>query len=365
MKIAFDHQAFTLQKFGGISRYLTELASELIFLGQDVRFFAGLYQNHYLSNFDSKLVSGNYIEKYPKKTGTIIDYLNHFLTQAQIKSYKPDIIHETYYSFASQAKTSAARIVTVHDMIHEFFPNSLKKNDPLTKYKRTACERADHIISVSKNTKKDLIDLFQISPDKISVIPLAVNPLKSKSSSLKVNASKPFILYVGARYEYKNFKLLVKALGSSFSLKSNFDLVAFGGGKFDSEELALISSLGLASSQVRQEEGSDEVLTSLYRSASAFAYPSIYEGFGLPPLEAMLNGCPVISSNTSSMPEVIQDAAEFFNPQSLDGLISALESVLFSEDRKKELIQKGKDRVTEFSWRKCATQTLDVYQQFV
>lgn len=363
MKIAFDHQAFTLQKFGGVSRYLTQLATELDNLGQEVRIFAGIYQNQYLPKIDPSLVSGRHIKKYPKKTGTIIDYLNHFWTQGQIKSYAPDIIHETYYSFAYQAKVKAARVVTVHDMIHEIFPDSFKKNDPLTNYKRSACERADHIISVSQNTKNDLINKFQIAPEKISVIHLAVNSLNSLSIPSEIISPKPFILYVGARYEYKNFKLLVKALGTSPDLKNNFDLVVFGGGNFDEKELSLFSSLGLSTSQVRYVEGSDDTLVSLYRTASAFVYPSIYEGFGLPPLEAMLHDCPVISSNTSSMPEVIGDAAEFFNPNSLDELTFALERVLFSENRKTELIQKGRKRVAEFSWKKCAVQTLAIYQK--
>ena len=131
---------------------------------------------------------------------------------------------------------------------------------------------------------------------------------------------------------------------------------------FDKEEVKFIKSVGLKSNQVTHVSGDDNTLKNLYQSAEALVYPSLYEGFGMPPLEAMANGCPVVSSNTSSMPEVIGDAAEYFNPESVEELLSAIENVL-SSNRKEELVNLGFKRVKMFSWKKCAKETLSVYQR--
>jgi glycosyltransferase involved in cell wall biosynthesis len=136
--------------------------------------------------------------------------------------------------------------------------------------------------------------------------------------------------------------------------------VAFGGGHFSAEEIKLIDETGLGNS-VKQVSGNDERLASFYQNAAAFVYPSFYEGFGLPPLEAMAQQCPVISSNTSSMPEVIGDAGEFFDPHSKMEMRSAIERVIFSSAKRALLVERGKTRLAEFSWAKCAAQTGHVY----
>jgi glycosyltransferase involved in cell wall biosynthesis len=362
MKIAFDHQAFTMQRYGGVSRYLTKLVGELELLDQEVNVFAGFHQNFYLSKMPTSIVSGRFIDGYIKKTGTIFNYFNHYLTQPQIVAYRPDIVHETYYSFEKPYKVNAPRVVTAHDMIHELFPESFRKNDPLSRNKKAAFQRADHIISVSHNTKMDLINLFDIAPDKITVIHLA-GSTESDSVVTSPISSRPYLLFVGDRKGYKNFEFLLKGYAASDDLNRNLDLIAFGAGKFSKEEMKLIYDLGLDSFRVRQISGLDEQLKELYKSAEALVYPSIYEGFGLPPLEAMSLNCPVVSSNTSSMPEVIGDAAEFFSPKNMDELIHAIKKVVFFEERKKELIAKGKLRLQIFSWKKSAERTLELYRQ--
>jgi glycosyltransferase involved in cell wall biosynthesis len=365
MKIAFDHQVFTMQRFGGISRYFCELATQLIKLDQEVKIFAGGYQNYYLSNLSKDWVKGKSFSSYPPKSGTLFNLINHYLTRYQINSFDPDIIHETYYSFSNAAKGKTPRVVTVYDMIHELFPESFKKNDPLPNYKKNALKRANHIISISHSTKRDLINLLDIPAEKISVIHLASNPLPIHNRDLNVVNHTPYFLFVGARSGYKNFDFLVKGLANSNRLKNEFDVIAFGGGRFSNQENQLISDLGFKKNQIRQVSGPDDLLASLYQSASAFIYPSIYEGFGLPPLEAMSLNCPVVSSNSSSMPEVIGDAGEFFSPVDMEEMINAIELVAFSEERRKDLIAKGKLRLHNFSWAMTANQTLDVYSKLL
>ncbi len=350
-----------MQRHGGISRYFTKLALELTSLNQEVKIFGGLYQNNYLSDLADELVSGKGITKYPKKSGFIVNRLNHIFTQQQILNFSPDIIHETYYSIRKPRKSNCPRIVTVYDMIHELFPSSFPKNDPYSKLKRKALERADHIISISENTKNDLINLFDISPSKIDVVHLGVDLPEIEKLENPIS-SKPYLLYVGARNEYKNFDLMIYCFLENPSLLDEYNLVAFGGGEFGADEKRLISKLGTRSKQIIHKSGSDQELWQLYSHATAFIYPSKYEGFGLPPLEAMSLNCPEISSNTSSMPEVIVDAAEFFNPNDQNDLFRAISNVTSSKNRQEELRALGKKRIEKLSWGTCAKKTLDIYK---
>lgn len=354
-----------MQPLGGISRYFTNLAIELDRLGQEPRIFAGLYQNIYLSNIQNSINNGFFVNSYPKKTGWLFNFGNHCFTQNQIIDFNSDIIHETYFTKYRPWKSKAARVITVYDMIHELFPESFKIDDNLSKLKKRALLNADHIISISQNTKNDLVELFNIPEDKISVVHLASNISKlHKFKSLKVTP-KPFILYVGSRAEYKNFNLLLFAYSKSKRVQNDFNLVAFGGGLFSERERKTILDLNLSPENVLQKSGTDHDLHNFYSSASVFVYPSKYEGFGLPPLEAMTFGCPVISSNTSSMPEVIGDAALYFSPSQPDELLEVLEKVLYSDHIKNQLVDKGGIRIQNFSWSKCAHETLDIYQKLI
>lgn len=363
MRIAFDHQVFTMQRYGGISRYFCNLIEELKKINQEAKVFAGFYQNQYLSQLDESLFSGFSIQKYPKGTGRLFNMGNHCFTQNQIKSFAPDIIHETYYSQVKVKSSRVPRVVTVYDMIHELFPESFPKNDSLSKWKKRALENADHIISISHHTKADLIKLFQIPESKISVVHLASNFVIRGKTQSKNEGSKPYVLYVGSREGYKNFDVLLQAFSKSKKINQDFSLIAFGGGGFNSSEISRIKDLGLSLENIKQISGNDQTLFDLYSSATSFVYPSKYEGFGLPPLEAMACGCPVISSNTSSMPEVIGNAAAYFSPFDLEELIDSLQRVLYHEELRNELIAKGSLRVKEFSWEKCALETLNVYKK--
>jgi glycosyltransferase involved in cell wall biosynthesis len=367
VKIAFDHQTFTHQSYGGISRYYSILANELFFTKNDVKIFAGIHRNNYLKCLPDGVVSGVSLKKYPSKTGPFFHVLNHITSQYQISKWKPELVHETYFSSPHTLFSSdAARVTTVYDMIHEIFPSQFSSRDSTSKSKRKTLNRVDHIISISESTKHDLINIFGVDESKISVVYLGVS-LDGFSSvindALSTVNGKPFLLYVGSRFGYKNFDGLLKAVASSAKLKSSFDIVAFGGGAFNSEELALIRSLGFSVSQVRQCSGSDQELAGLYSRAAAFVYPSLYEGFGLPPLEAMASGCPVVTSNTSSMPEVVRDAGVYFNPNEIEDMRFAIERVVFLPSVRSDLVLAGFENIKSFSWNKCAAETLTVYKK--
>lgn len=153
MKIVFDHQTFTLQSYGGISRYYARLADNLINMDQHVEIFAGFHRNHYLASLPDGIVRGVNIKKYPPKTGRLFQYLNHYLTSQQIEKSKPDIIHETYYSIINSKPRTAPRIVTVYDMIHELYADIFNKNDRTTRWKKMLLSMLI-ILSVYRETQK-------------------------------------------------------------------------------------------------------------------------------------------------------------------------------------------------------------------
>ena len=372
MKIAFDHQAFTLQKTGGISRYFCRLADRLSQLNDEsfsnvnVGIFAPVYRNQYLRQVPHSIVHGYAINDYPRKTATVCVNANRLIAKHLIKKWQPDILHETYFSSKAIAPKGCPVVLTVFDMISELelVAKGYLKNDLTKSDKYQSVMRADHIICISESTRQDLIDLFEITADKVSVVHLASDPVVQIETDIAHEKNqRPYLLYVGLRDGYKNFNRLLTAISSSPKIKKEFDLVAFGGGAFNSDEKSLIHGLGYDVGQVRQVSGGDDVLNSLYKQAAALVYPSTYEGFGLPPLEAMSHRCPVISSMASSMPEIIGKAGEYFDPYSIASMAAAIEAVVFSSTRTQELIKLGKAREKNFTWERCAKETLGIYRK--
>ena len=364
MKIAFDYQTFMSQSFGGVSRYYMRLAQELSSLGEDARIIAPIHRNRYLGEVSKDMVYGSEFRRFPPKSFRLLSFANRILCEREIARWNPDILHETYYSEKCVNTNGGARILTIYDMIHEKFRDDFSRRDRTLARKKISIARADHIIAISQNTKRDLCDILAVPEEKVSVVHLGFDSfLGVSSSSNNMVQQRPFLLYVGSRAGYKNFRGLLGAVSSRPLLKSDFDIIAFGGGKFSDIERNFISSLGFRAKAVQQIGGDDSVLGDLYRAASAFVYPSLYEGFGLPPLEAMAHDCPVVASNTSSMPEVIGVAGEYFDPFDSDDLADAICRVVFDKARQADLIVEGQKRLELFSWTRCAAETRDIYKQ--
>ncbi len=363
MRIAYDHQIFGWQRYGGVSRYFFELANNIAISGiDDAAIISPLHVTSYLSAASPKLkVVGRAVPAI-RRTGRIYRAVNQLLAPSMMKRFAPDIVHETYFAHRRIAPASSKVVLTVHDMIHELFPNSFSRWDPLREEKAAAVQRADHVICVSEHTRQDLIQLLGVDEAKTSVVHHGFS-LTGTGAEPSVPDCRPYLLYVGARGGYKNFDGLLRAYASASILSKNFELVAFGGGDLTDRERALILELGIESNNVRQMGGSDSVLANLYRGAALFVYPSLYEGFGIPPLEAMSFNCPVACSKTSSIPEVVGDAACFFDPESLDSMVDAMESVLRDEALRRDLVARGQKRISRFSWEECASQTQAVYRK--
>jgi glycosyltransferase involved in cell wall biosynthesis len=368
VKIAFDQQVFLLQQYGGISRYVCNLARYLNDLPEaKARIFAPLHRNRNLVEIDGVPASALLLPAIHPKLTRAVNELGKHMARFSMNLSAPDIVHETYFTTDDYRPKQARRVVTVYDMIHERYADEFKNAEVTTFAKKSAVTRADHVICISKSTQRDLVEFFDVPIEKTSVVYLSADAIFEKATSVlkQAKSERPYFLYVGGRAGYKNFSGFVQAFAKSTKLRSSCDIVCFGGGALQPAELREIAELGLREDQVVQVGGEDETLVKLYRNAQALVYPSKYEGFGIPPLEAMSAGCPVVVSNTSSLPEVVGQAGEYFDPLETDSIVAALEKVALSPAYARELVEKGQARYKEFTWQNCAEKTLAVYRGLV
>jgi glycosyltransferase involved in cell wall biosynthesis len=270
-------------------------------------------------------------------------------------------------------------VVTVHDCVHVLFPQedvSRFRNYRTYLRTRRAVNSASHVIAVSRSTKDDLVNIFNLNPAKVSVIH---NALDDRFAQTAVSEDRvavleryqlkdPFILYSGRIRPHKNLHRLIEAFAvlkselTDHPQLSNLRLIIIG------DELSKHQYLRLT--VVRSGVQQDvrffgfvpyPILRVFYQSASLFAFPSLYEGFGLPPLEAMANRTPVLASNTSSLPEVLEDAALLVNPENVFEIARGMKSILFDAALRERLIARGLKQVAKFSWRIAAERVLDAY----
>lgn len=364
MRLLYDYQIFAEQEFGGISRYICALASEVSrHPGVEARIFAPIHVNEYLRKMDNKIALGRHVRRLPGTARAIIA-LSSALFRPAARMIRPDIIHETYYAEKPTYRGKIPRVLTVYDMIQERYPSNTVAWYGVAERKRSAVNRVEHIFCISENTRRDLLDIHHLPDERVTVTYLGYDALPlSGLTAAELVGNSPFLLYVGSRHGYKNFSGLARAYATSNWLKENFRIVCFGGGAISPGEREMLSALGLSETHVVHIGGGDDRLAALYGGAAAFVYPSRYEGFGIPPLEAMSLGCPVICSRTSSIPEVVGDAGEYFAPDNDESIRHAIERVLQSSARRRELIGLGRARCEIFSWERCARETLDVYRR--
>jgi glycosyltransferase involved in cell wall biosynthesis len=250
-------------------------------------------------------------------------------------------------------------------MTHERLRSMFSDRDRSSARKRAAVARADHVICVSEATRRDLVELFGVPAAKLSVVHHGYSAAPAKLASGSQAIGRPYVLFVGNRTGYKNFARLVEAFATSPRLRSAFSLVCAGGGPFTPAERDHFRRHGLAPEHTVFRECSDLELWELYSGASVFVYPSLYEGFGMPLLEAMAAGCPVACSKIEPFVEVADDAAEYFDPHRVEGIQHGLQRVLGSPSFAAALVCRGAKRVTGFSWEKCAEETRAIYARLL
>lgn len=362
MKIVFDYKIFFQQKYGGVSKYFIKLSENLSKFDENiVRIISPIYKNRFLRAITSKnFIKFLYLKKDYRYTEYLGSFLNASFTKSYLHFYRPDILHLTYYSNKLYYKKKFPIVITIYDLIHEKFYKEFNYDINLKKF---FLKIADHIICISNNTKRDLQYFYEVEDKKISVIHLGVD--KAENSQLQnIKIKDPYILYVGDRKRYKNFFKFILAFSLSKFLKNNFKIVCFGGGLFTKEENNLFEKNGINLASVLQFHGSDDYLNEFYKNSSLFVFPSIYEGFGLPIIEALNMNCPVACSNTDIFKEVGKDLVNYFDPYDEISIKKVMENTILNIKNEKIKIDQNSNKLLElFSWKKCAKETMDVYKK--
>ncbi len=371
MKILFDHQVFWLQQYGGISRYYVELM-ERLHRREDADAALALWYSENQHLLSSPLVRDELAPTKPplfdlvkwgqKKTGKdLIGYLDHRVSKKALRKGDFDIFHPTYYyPYFLDRLAGKPFVLTVYDMTHEIMPRSFPPDNPTARHKKMLAERAERVIAISHSTKKDLVRICGIDPSKVTVVHLASSLDAAVRPERPEGLPERYVLFVGKRDGYKNFELFIDAMAGILAGDPTMHIVCGGGGGLTPAEQALLKAKGIEG-RVRQVGVSDPVLVSLYKGAAAFVYPSLYEGFGIPILEAFDCGCPVIAADSSSFPEVAGTAGLLFDPKSSSSLREAIEKVLTDEKMRSGLVDRGHKRVKEFSWDRMTEETRAIY----
>jgi glycosyltransferase involved in cell wall biosynthesis len=289
-----------------------------------------------------------------------------------------DVVHVPHHE--APIFTSSKLVVTIHDCVHLLFPHEdsskFRNYRSYLKTKRVI-ESARHVLAVSRSTKDDLINIFQTPESKISVVHNALDerfafthtPEERKHVLERYQLKDPFILYSGKIRPHKNLHRLIEAFAV---LKSeliedeqykNLKLIIIGDELSKHQYLRLTVIRSGAQQDVRFFGFVPyPILRVFYQSATLFAFPSLYEGFGLPPLEAMANQTPVIASNTSSLPEVLDDAAVLVNPENVFDIARGMKHILVDDHLRQKLVQKGVEQVSKFSWKTAAQKVIHTYE---
>lgn len=278
-----------------------------------------------------------------------------------------DIFHSSYFRF--NLNPFSKNVITVYDFMYELGYLKTKGSFFNKLQKKAAIWQANVIVCISDSTKRDLIKLYPnlCKGKRVEVVYLD-SPLQnivqdSCSSRIKSVVKSPYILFVGKRSSYKNFRALATAFRQS-SLSKGIHKICCVGPSFSKLEQQELSNLGIYDKVLNLQKVTDSELAELYQKAFVLVYPSLYEGFGLPPLEAMRCGCPVIASNTSSMPEVVGQSGILVDPRNIDEISAALEKLLDPKIRE-SYICKGLQQAKEFSWDRAIQKHIEIYQSLV
>ncbi|MDP5029820.1 glycosyltransferase family 1 protein [Paraglaciecola sp.] len=356
------------QKAGGARRVAFNTLAEMCKLRSNYQFHT--FTNENIDVCDSSNLKPTVLRAPFAVPQTIWDQFlfPHVAVPYEVSKLKLDVVHFTNNIVPIVCKTPY--VVTIHDMTPFVIPDSFKKFHGSYQrwYFKLAAKNARKIITVSQNSKNDICRLLDVNDDKVVVVPLA--PLESPSVGNQDDSDNPefldspYLLYVGAIHPRKNVIRLIKAFGL---LKKNKNiphkLMIAGALRWGNDEISSeIDKLQLNDDVQFLGRVSDELLNKLYKNCSAFVYPSIYEGFGLPVIEAMSQGAPVITSIGSSLEEVAGDAAELIDPYSEEDIARGLEKVLLDTTYADNLRQKGIQRAKEFTWEKTAKGILDVLE---
>lgn len=368
MHIGFDSR-LPYYQLGGISQYILHLLPALAKLDRE---------NHY-TILHSRKDAKRYLPKQAKNFNAkeVWTPCHHrwekWLLSLELLPERLDLLHSP--DFIPPAYGARTRIITVHDLNFIYYPEFLTADSRRYYVDQIewAVHVADHIIADSHYTRRDLIERLNVPEGKTTTVHLAASPVfmqkpqdnAVKSTLAKYRLKHGFILFVGTVSPRKNLKTLLKALSKlSNGAAVNVPLVLVGSkGWLYEDTFATIEKLNLWERVMHLQNVSNVQLSHLYRAAGLLALPSYYEGFGLPPLEAMHCGCPVIVSNRASLPEVVGSAGILLEPDDVDGWAEAILQVLSDSGMRQRLITEGHRQAQGFSWERTAAYTMKLYQK--
>lgn len=353
MKVLFDHQIFHYQ-YGGASKYFAMLLKHLP---------AGTWET------TARLSANEYARaqhlfptcrRHFRGQTVLTELLNRPYTLCTLRRGRYDVFHQTNFG------TYCLRSLGSRPMVTTFHDTNLSTFDPhpdVVERQRISLQRADAVICVSHHTAQDMLRFFPIDERKVHVIHHGIDlPDLSLLPAARLLAP-PYLLFVGRRSPYKNFDLLLQAFAELHAHRAELHL-ACTGAPFTSAERQRFCDLGLADS-IHHFAASEADMQRLYRDAAAFVFPSRYEGFGMPILEAWSCRCPVVLARASCFPEIAADAGCYFDPDDAAELVAAVSRVLDDSAFRRELIARGEARLPLFSWQRCAEAHLSVYRSLL
>ena len=355
MKILFDAQIFLNQKAGGISRYYFELLKGMQTLAEEVCISGKFIKNQYL------LADETYRNHFFYDPTASFALFNKWVIQRTVEKGRYDIFHPSdAHSFIEKSIPTGKNLVfTIHDMILEKYFN---EKLPV---KQAFAQRANKIIAVSETTKNDIVEVLGIEKHRIEVVyhGSSLHP----DSALRPPSGLPgnYILQVGERQGYKNFDMAVRAIAPLLHKHSDVYLACAGRRPFSKSEQFLLKSLNIDKKVFMYLQASDNTLAALYSNAAVFIFPSLYEGFGIPVLESWACGAPVVLSDISCFREIAGDAGHYFDPRDKDSITAAVEEVLMHPTLQNDLRNKGRERLSHFSWEHAVQQTNNIYKSLI
>lgn len=359
---------------GGIGRYTANLIKQLENIDSTNQYFVFLSQNNFSDyqpqNKNFKKVLADF---------KVYSWQEQLLLPLLLKKHHLDLVHFTHFN--APILYRGRFIVTIHDLIISHYPDSRATtlNPIIYRIKlffyrlviKIIFMRAKKIITVSNYSKKDIIKLLKVPPDKISVTYEGVDlPLNSNIDGNKLKAELgidgDFLLYVGSAYPHKNLDRLILAFKKVLEDKKNLQLVLVGRKNYFYEKLAqLVDEQNLTKAVILTDYLNDEELAVLYQSAKLYVFPSLLEGFGLPALEAQSYGLPVLSSRNSSLEEILGESASYFNETNIEDMANTISDLLNDPNRLNELKIKGYKNTGRYSWANCAQKTKQAYNKIV
>ncbi|MBL8889665.1 MAG: glycosyltransferase family 4 protein [Planctomycetaceae bacterium] len=373
MRILYDGEIYSIFRHGGVVRYFQHLIAELPI--EDVPILLGNRLPDSLPAHPNLELAVKSFEWLVTPLKPLRKWLDRGYCERKWPELAPDLIHPTYYNEVARGRYDQRQVplvLTVYDMIHERFPDQVDRRGRHSEKKRQAVERADHLLCISETTRQDLIERFNVPPEKTSVTLLAVDELffeRSEPDTLPTNANDlPYFLFVGRRDRYKNFWLLLDALAICQSNQPDRQLpfrLQVLGASMSAEELQRISELRLQSSIAWHPISEDAGLRDWYRHSLALVFPTLWEGFGLPLLEALASGTCVIGSNIPVFRELVSDGFEPFDPCDAESLAHAMERIFSQPQIREDRIARGLVHLPRYSWTATASATREIYQRLV